>query len=139
MNPTDARVLVVDDSESMRRVVHRVLAEVGFVDIDEAEDGVEGLEKATGAHYHLVITDWNMPRMDGIGLVRALRASPATHDVPVLIVTGEVTRERVFEAAEAGVSGFVVKPFVSPTLEEKVRAVLALPPRFRGLRAPLIH
>jgi len=124
MNRRDARLLVVDDSPSMRRVMRHVLTELGFTQVDEAEDGVQALEHLEATHYDLVISDWYMPRMSGIDLLRHVRAAPALAQLKVLIVTGYVTQEHLVEAAQAGADGFVIKPFIGASLEEKVTALL---------------
>lgn len=124
MNQVAAHVLVVDDSASMRRVICRVLQDLGFRRVDEAPDGLLALEAFTRVPYDLVITDWQMPRLDGVGLVRAIRCAPERRDTPVLVMTGEVSAERVVLALDAGANGFVAKPFIMPALGEKVLRLL---------------
>jgi len=124
MNRRSARLLLVDDSSSIRRVIRQVLAELGFLQIDEAEDGVEALTRLRASPYDLVISDWYMPRMTGIELLREIRATPALEQVPVLIITGYVTQRHLVEAAQAGANAFVVKPFVGGALEAKVTWLL---------------
>lgn len=129
MNRNDSRLLVVDDSASMRRIICDLLHELGFPAIDEAPDGHAALELFQRTPYDVVITDWYMPYCSGIELLRAIRQSPERADTPVLVLTGHVTTARVVEALEAGADGFVAKPFISPALPEKVmRLVAARPP-----------
>jgi two-component system chemotaxis response regulator CheY len=116
------RILVVDDSTTMRRIVSNSLRAAGFADIVEAGDGRQALE--TLADVGMVLTDWNMPVMDGLSLVRSLRANPATARLPVIMVTSEGAREEVMEALSAGVNDYIVKPFTKEILAEKVRLVL---------------
>ena len=125
MNHVAAHVLVVDDSLSMRTVICRVLHDLGFRHVDEAPDGAVALEAFTRVPYDLVITDWNMPRLDGVELVRAIRRAPERRDTPVLVLTGEVSAARVVQALDAGANGFVAKPFIMPALGEKVLRLLA--------------
>lgn len=129
MNRTNTRLLVVDDSVSMRHIICDLLHELGFPAIDEAGDGVAALELFQRTPYDVVITDWYMPRCDGIDLLRAIRHAPERAETPVLVLTGHVTTARVVEAIEAGANGFIAKPFVAPSLCEKVlRLVASLPP-----------
>ncbi|GMU58926.1 MAG: response regulator [Myxococcaceae bacterium] len=138
MNRASARILVVDDSPSMRRIICDSLTELGFLHLDEAPDGVAALEALQRVEYDVVVTDWNMPRMDGVALLKAIRALPARADTPVLVVTGQVSAQRVRLAVDAGANGFVAKPFIAPTLGEKVlRLVAALPPVLE--HEPLLH
>lgn len=129
MNRDRAHLLVVDDSPSMRRVICDVLQGLGFRHLDEAPDGVAALERLRGLPYDVVITDWNMPRMNGLELLRAIRREPERTETPVLVLTGQVSAERVVEALEAGANGFVAKPFITPALVDKVvKLVAARPP-----------
>ena len=129
MKRNDTRLLVVDDSISMRNIICRLLRELGFPAVDEAVDGIAALELFRRTAYDVVITDWYMPRSSGIELLRAIRTSAERSVTPVLVLTGNVTTGRVVEAIEAGANGFVVKPFVAPALCEKVlRLVASLPP-----------
>ncbi len=129
MNRTNTRLLVVDDSVSMRHIICDLLHELGFPNVDEAGDGAAALELFQRTAYDVVITDWYMPRASGIDLLRAIRHSPERNETPVLVLTGHVTTARVVEAIEAGANGFVAKPFVAPSLCEKVlRLVASLPP-----------
>ncbi len=120
---TDIRVLVVDDFSTMRRIVRNLLRELGFERIEEAEDGAAALAALKRGGFDLLITDWNMPRMMGIDLLRAVRADPGLAGLPVLMVTAEAKRDQIIEAAKAGVNGYIVKPFTAQTLREKLERV----------------
>lgn len=129
MNRNSTRLLVVDDSASMRQIIIDLLHELGFPTVDEAADGAQALELFRVNAYDVVITDWYMPRTSGIELLRAIRTGSVRSETPVLVLTGHVTTARVVEAIEAGANGFVAKPFVAPSLCEKVlRLVASLPP-----------
>lgn len=117
------KILVVDDFPTMRRIVRNLLKELGFANVDEAEDGAVGLEKLKGGSYGFVVSDWNMPNMDGLAMLRAIRADPAMSKLPVLMVTAEAKKENIIAAAQAGANGYVVKPFTSVTLEEKITKI----------------
>ncbi|HEY1283375.1 MAG TPA: response regulator [Steroidobacteraceae bacterium] len=123
MNRT-ARFLVVDDFAPMREIVRKVLEELGYEHIDEAADGAAALQKLRSAPFDLLITDWTMPNMPGIELLRAVRSDPTLARLPVLIVTGEVKREQIVEATQAGVNGYIIKPFTPQALTDKVNKVL---------------
>jgi two-component system chemotaxis response regulator CheY len=114
----------VDDFSTMRRIIRNLLKELGFTNVDEAEDGVAGLAKLRGGDFDFVISDWNMPNMTGIELLRAIRADAALKHLPVLMVTAEAKKENIIEAAQAGASGYVVKPFTAATLDEKLGKIL---------------
>jgi two-component system chemotaxis response regulator CheY len=114
------RILVVDDFPTMRRIVRNLLKELQFVNVDEAENGAAGLEKLRGGNYGFVVSDWNMPTMDGLAMLQAIRADPALKKLPVLMVTAEAKKENIVAAAQAGANGYVVKPFTAATLEEKI-------------------
>ena len=118
-------ILVVDDFSTMRRIVKNLLVEIGFCNIAEADDGKTALPILENGGIDFLVTDWNMPGMAGIDLLRAVRANPALSSLPVLMVTAEAKREQIMEAAEAGVNGYVVKPFTADTLQEKVDKVFA--------------
>lgn len=118
-------ILVVDDFSTMRRIVKNLLVEIGFSNIEEADDGQTALPILENGGIDFLVTDWNMPGMAGIDLLRAVRANPALSSLPVLMVTAEAKREQIMEAAEAGVNGYVVKPFTAETLQEKVDKVFA--------------
>ncbi len=116
-------ILVVDDFSTMRRIVKNLLTEIGFNNISEADDGKTALPILEGGGIDFLVTDWNMPGMPGIDLLKAVRADPKLSSLPVLMVTAEAKREQIMEAAQAGVNGYVVKPFTADTLKEKVDKV----------------
>jgi two-component system chemotaxis response regulator CheY len=117
------KILVVDDFPTMRRIVRNLLKELGFVNVDEAEDGAAGLEKVRAGSYGFVVSDWNMPNMDGLAMLQAIRADPQFAALPVLMVTAEAKKENIIAAAQAGANGYVVKPFTAVTLEEKINKI----------------
>ncbi|MFA5243248.1 MAG: chemotaxis response regulator CheY [Sulfuricella sp.] len=117
------KFLVVDDFSTMRRIVRNLLKELGFTNVDEAEDGVVALSKLKGSNFEFVVSDWNMPNMTGIELLRAIRADATLKHLPVMMVTAEAKKENIIEAAQAGASGYIVKPFTAATLEEKLNKV----------------
>jgi two-component system, chemotaxis family, chemotaxis protein CheY len=117
------KILVVDDFPTMRRIVRNLLKELAFVNVDEAEDGAEGLEKVRNGNYGFVVSDWNMPNMDGLAMLLAIRADPRFAKLPVLMVTAEAKKENIIAAAQAGANGYVVKPFTAVTLEEKITKI----------------
>ena len=114
------KVLVVDDFSTMRRIVKNLLKQIGYTDIEEAEDGVQALSKLQNGGFGLVISDWNMPNMDGLDMLKAVRQEPAIKDIPVLMVTAEAEKEKVITAIQAGVNNYVVKPFTGEILKEKL-------------------
>lgn len=118
------KVLVVDDFPTMRRIVKNLLKQLGFENIDEAEDGGQALTRLRGGGYGLVISDWNMPNMEGIELLRNVRkeAEPLK-DIPFLMVTAEAEKEKVIEAIKAGVDNYIVKPFTAEILKEKLEKI----------------
>ncbi|MBU2829192.1 chemotaxis protein CheY [Acidithiobacillus ferriphilus] len=120
---TTLKYLVVDDFATMRRVVKGQLRELGIENMDEAEDGVDALVALRKGGFGFVITDWNMPNMQGIDLLRAIRSDPLLHHLPVLMVTAENKKENIIEAAQAGVNGYIVKPFTADVLKEKLEAI----------------
>jgi len=118
------KILVVDDFSTMRRIIRNLLKELGFINVSEAEDGMAALnELKREGNYEFVVTDWNMPNMSGIELIRAIRSDGALKHLPILMVTAEAKRENIIEAAQAGASGYVVKPFSSATLDEKLKKI----------------
>ena len=125
MPDSKLKFLVVDDFSTMRRIVRNLLKELGFPNVDEAEDGASALAKLKRDSFDFVVSDWNMPNMSGIDLLRAIRGDAALRHLPVLLVTAEARRENIIEAAEEGANGFVVKPFTAATLEEKLNKVFA--------------
>lgn len=119
------KILVVDDFATMRRILKHLLGEIGLNDVVEAEDGASALARLRSGGFDLVITDWNMPGMSGLELLKAIRAEPETARLPVLMVTAEAKRNQIVEAAEAGVNGYIVKPFTSQTLKDKLTKIFA--------------
>jgi len=119
------KILVVDDFSTMRRIVKNLLKELGFTNLDEADDGQTAWPKLQTGNYDFLVTDWNMPGMTGIELLKHVRANPATANMPVLMVTAESKREQIIEAAQAGVNGYIIKPFTAGTLKEKLDKVFA--------------
>ena len=118
------RILVVDDFSTMRRIVRTLLKEIGYNNSDEAEDGVRALQKLRAERFQFVVSDWNMPNMTGIELLKAIRADDALKHLPVLMITAEARKENIIEAAQAGASGYIVKPFTAATLDEKLKKIL---------------
>ncbi len=123
MADPNMKILVVDDFSTMRRIVRNLLKELGFSNVHEAEDGIEALKKLRAEPFEFVVSDWNMPNMTGIELLREIRKDPALKHLPVLMVTAEAKKENIIEAAQAGASGYVVKPFTSVTLDEKLQKI----------------
>lgn len=117
------KFLVVDDFSTMRRIVRNLLKELGFLNVQEAEDGVDALAKLRADTFDFVVSDWNMPNMTGIDLLRAIRADDKLKHLPVLMVTAEAKKENIIAAAQAGASGYVVKPFTAATLDEKLKKI----------------
>jgi two-component system chemotaxis response regulator CheY len=123
MADKNMKFLVVDDFSTMRRIVRNLLKELGFNNADEAEDGVAALQKLRNSKFDFVVSDWNMPNMTGLELLKAIRADADLKHLPVLMVTAEAKKENIIEAAQAGASGYVVKPFTAATLEEKLNKI----------------
>jgi len=117
------KILIVDDFSTMRRIVKNLLRDLGFTNMDEADDGNTALPKLKSGKYDFLVTDWNMPGMTGLDLLKAVRADANLVKLPVLMVTAESKREQIIEAAQAGVNGYVVKPFTAGTLEEKINKI----------------
>ena len=118
------RFLVVDDFSTMRRIVRNLLKELGFTNVDEAEDGAIALQKLQAGGFEFVVTDWNMPNMDGLTLLQAIRATPNLKHLPVLMITAEAKKENIIAAAQSGASGYIVKPFTAGTLSEKLNKII---------------
>ncbi len=123
MGIEDTKFLVVDDFSTMRRIVRNLLKELSFMNVQEAEDGVDALAKLRADKFDFVVTDWNMPNMTGIQLLQEIRADPQLKHLPVLMVTAEAKKENIIEAAKSGASGYVVKPFTAATLDEKLKKI----------------
>lgn len=117
------KILVVDDFPTMRRIIRNLLKELGFNNVEEAEDGAAGLEKAKDGSFQFVVSDWNMPNMDGLTMLQSIRATPGIDKTPVLMVTAEAKKENIIAAAQAGANGYVVKPFTAATLDEKITKI----------------
>ena len=117
------RVLVVDDFSTMRRIVKNTLRQIGFTNIEEAEDGQKAYDRLSVENFDFVVSDWNMPNMTGIDLLRKVRATPQIKDIPFLMVTAEAKQENIVEAIKAGVSNYIVKPFTVATLDEKIKKI----------------
>jgi two-component system chemotaxis response regulator CheY len=129
MGIENTKFLVVDDFSTMRRIVRNLLKELGFTNVQEAEDGVDALNKLRGDQFDFVVSDWNMPNMTGIELLRAIRGDASLKHLPVLMVTAEAKKENIIEAAQAGASGYVVKPFTAATLDEKLKKIFVAFPQ----------
>ena len=114
------KILVVDDMVTMRRIVKNILKQLGFANIEEAENGQEGLQKLKADNFGFVVSDWNMPVMTGIDMLRAIRADDKLKTTPVLMVTAEAQQANLIEAVQAGVSNYIVKPFTAETMQEKI-------------------
>ena len=117
------KILVVDDFPTMRRIVRNLLKDLEVLNVDEAEDGAAGIEKLRGGNFGFVVSDWNMPNMDGLTMLQTIRADPELAKLPVLMVTAEAKKENIIAAAQAGANGYVVKPFTAATLEEKITKI----------------
>jgi two-component system, chemotaxis family, chemotaxis protein CheY len=124
MSQENLKFLVVDDFSTMRRIVRNLLKELGFTNVDEAEDGVVALAKLKAGGFDFVVSDWNMPNMTGIELLRAIRADATLASLPVLMITAEAKKENIIEAAQAKASGYIVKPFTAAVLDEKLNKIL---------------
>lgn len=125
MGDPKTKFLIVDDFSTMRRIVRNLLKELGYTNADEAEDGVAALQKleTTPAEFNFVVSDWNMPNMDGLTLLQKIRSSPQLKHLPVLMITAEAKKENIIAAAQAGASGYIVKPFTAATLAEKLEKI----------------
>lgn len=121
----DLKILVVDDFPTMRRIVKSLLNDLGYHNLDDAEDGQDALRKLNAGSFDIVVSDWNMPNVDGLEMLKRMKASDTLKHIPVLMVTAEGKRENIIEAAKAGASGYVVKPFTSAVLEEKLKLIFA--------------
>ena len=117
------KILVVDDFSTMRRIIKNLLRDLGFTNTHEADDGNTALPMLQTGNFDFLITDWNMPGMQGIDLLKAVRADDKLKTIPVLMVTAESKREQIIEAAQAGVNGYIVKPFTAATLNEKLEKI----------------
>ena len=122
---TNMKILVVDDFQTMRRIIRNYLRQLGFNNVEEAEDGDVALEKLIETQFDFVITDWNMPKMTGIDLLKKIRAENNFKNIPVLIITAEAEKENVVQAAQAGVKDYIVKPFTPEVLQAKIEKIFS--------------
>ncbi|MBI5468344.1 MAG: chemotaxis response regulator CheY [Deltaproteobacteria bacterium] len=118
------KILVVDDFSTMRRIIKNILREIGYNNVDEADDGSTALEKLKAGSFDFVVTDWNMPNMPGIDLLKAIRQDEKLKHTPVLMVTAEAAKENVVTAVQAGVNNYIVKPFTAAALKERIDLIL---------------
>lgn len=114
------KILIVDDFSTMRRIIKNLMRDLGYANTHEADDGSTALPVLKSGSFDFLITDWNMPKMQGIDLLKAVRADPLLASLPVLLVTAEARREQIVAAAEAGVNGYIVKPFTAEMLKKKI-------------------
>lgn len=114
------KILIVDDFSTMRRIVKNLLRDLGFTNTHEADDGLTALPMLETGNFDFLVTDWNMPGMTGFDLLKTCRADPKLKDIPILMVTAEAKREQIVAAAQAGVNGYIVKPFTAAVLKEKI-------------------
>ncbi|MCR8921676.1 chemotaxis response regulator CheY [Dasania sp. GY-MA-18] len=119
----DMKILIVDDFSTMRRIIKNLLRDLGFTNTSEADDGQTALPMLQNGNFDFLVTDWNMPGMTGIELLKAVRADARLKDMPILMVTAEAKRDQIVEAAQAGVNGYVVKPFTAAVLKEKIEKI----------------
>jgi two-component system chemotaxis response regulator CheY len=119
----DMKILIVDDFSTMRRIIKNLLRDLGFTNTVEADDGITAIPILNSGSIDFLVTDWNMPGMTGIDLLRHVRADEKLRSLPVLMVTAEAKREQIIEAAQAGVNGYVVKPFTALALKEKIEKI----------------
>lgn len=121
---TSIKVLVVDDFATMRRILKNILKQLGFTNITEADDGTSALEELKKNNFDLIISDWNMPKMTGLELLKRVRSDDALKEIPFLMVTAEAQKQNVIEAVQAGVSNYVVKPFTAEAISDKLQKIL---------------
>jgi len=122
---TSMRILIVDDFATMRRIVRNILKQLGYTNAEDADDGTSALALLKSEKFDFVITDWNMPKMTGLDLLKSMRSDPNLKDIPVLMVTAEALQENIVAAAKAGVNDYVVKPFDAQTLRGKIDKIFA--------------
>ncbi len=118
------KILIVDDFPTMRRIIKNLLHDLGLDNVDEADDGSSALPMLQTSDFEYLITDWNMPNMTGLDLLRAVRGDPKLASLPVLMVTAEAKRDQIVQAAQAGINGYIIKPFTAKTLQEKLQKTL---------------
>lgn len=123
MPDQNMKILAVDDFSTMRRIVRNILRQLGYNNISEADDGVAAFEQLKQEKADFIISDWNMPNMTGLDLLKAVRADADLKDIPVLLVTAEALKENVVEAVKSGVNGYIVKPFTAETLKDKIDSI----------------
>lgn len=123
MNDLKMKILVVDDFATMRRIVKSILRQLGFENVDEAEDGQQAFTKLKTGNYQFLVTDWNMPNLDGLGLLQKIRSDNDLCKLPVLMVTAEADKEKVMEAIKSGVNNYIVKPFTAEVMKEKMERI----------------
>jgi len=123
MAESSMKILVVDDFSTMRRILRNILKQLGFTNIEEAEDGSVAFEKLKEGSFDFVISDWNMPNMTGLDLLKAIRSHDMLKEIPVLLVTAEAEKENIVQAAQAGVNDYIVKPFNAEVLEKKINRI----------------
>jgi len=124
MAATDMKFLIVDDFATMRRIVRNLLKEIGYTNADEAEDGASALQMLKSGGFNFVVSDINMPNMNGFELLKSIRGDEQLKSLPVLMVTAEAKKDDIINAAQGGASGYIVKPFTKATLEEKVAKII---------------
>ena len=124
MNEKNIKVLIVDDFATMRKVIRNLLKQVGYEDIVEAEDGVMALKALKSQKIDVIVSDWNMPNMTGLELLKAVRADPDLAKTPFLMVTAEALQDNVVAAVKAGVNNYIVKPFTAEVLNEKIKKIM---------------
>ncbi|SJZ49800.1 two-component system, chemotaxis family, response regulator CheY [Oceanospirillum multiglobuliferum] len=117
------KILIVDDFSTMRRIVKNLLRDLGFTNTHEADDGLTALPMLETGNFDFLVTDWNMPGMTGFDLLKTCRADPKLKSLPILMVTAEAKREQIVAAAQAGVNGYIVKPFTAAVLKEKIEKI----------------
>jgi len=121
----DIKILVVDDAPMIRRIMKNLLREIGFTNIEEAEDGKVALQKLKSGKFDFVITDWNMPNLTGIELVQEMRKDPKLKNIPVMMVTAEAKKENIILALKSGVNNYIVKPFTPENVKSKIEAIFS--------------
>ncbi len=123
MPDLEMKILVVDDFATMRRIIKNILRQLGYKNIEEADDGATALPMLKAQHFDMIVSDWNMPKMSGLELLKAVRADPQLSALPFLMVTAEAQKENVIEAVKAKVSNYIIKPFTAETLAEKLAKI----------------
>ena len=123
MPDLDIKIIIVDDFATMRRIVKNILKQIGFNNIEEADDGATALPLIKTQNFDLIVSDWNMPQMSGLELLKAVRADDQLKDTPFLMVTAEAQKENIIEAVKAKVSNYIIKPFTAETLAEKINKI----------------